>query len=239
MYTLSLNEEQVRVVREAQRVWEVIINHRLPTFALFYHLDIPYFNLTYQNLKMAECLCENEIFEKDIYPETFKIRRGENSFLMEMEEKDFKNLSRLLDFFGRIHLRQFNIIGELMRYYGKYQTAEPRESHDDVHGDRNPSLDIFLNTMAIMDILLDEVCRWSMRKGDERDKNFPSYGRPSLSITNDEVNNDARIARDIEWVIRHRLAWDKNPKPEFKNWHYDQPNSLSKFTLPAMDKKEA
>ena len=61
---------------------------------------------------------------------------------------------------------------------------------------------------------------------------FPD-GSPSM--TNPKVPESARIAWDIQQVIRHRRSWDDNPGGGITT-NFDEPMKLSKVPLPKMEK---
>ncbi len=59
----------------------------------------------------------------------------------------------------------------------------------------------------------------------------------SYSIHNDKVDDNFRAAYDIQQVIRHRLAWDRQPEgsPRY-HVHFDAPQQISKEPLPTIEK---
>lgn len=78
-------------------------------------------------------------------------------------------------------------------------------------------------------------------------ENVDGY-RSSLGIHNDKVKQDAKIAWEINQVIRHRLSWDRAIAKGItdgtaRNWSemmgvcYDEPFPCSGEALPKIDKK--
>lgn len=51
------------------------------------------------------------------------------------------------------------------------------------------------------------------------------------SISSRDIRDDFRVAYDLHQVIRHRLAWDRNPKKDIMNCHKDEPMRWSKVEL--------
>lgn len=58
----------------------------------------------------------------------------------------------------------------------------------------------------------------------------------NYGIHNEEINDKFRIAYDIQQVVRHRLAWDRNPKGEI-TVNFDKPRQISKMELPKIVNK--
>ena len=48
-----------------------------------------------------------------------------------------------------------------------------------------------------------------------------------FGITNSDIRDAARIAWDLSQVVRHRLAWDRNPEGDYMSVHFDEPRNLS------------
>ncbi len=60
-------------------------------------------------------------------------------------------------------------------------------------------------------------------------------GNSSFGITSPEISDDYRVARDIQQVIDHRMAWDKKPEGGIGiNFH--EPIQWSKEPLPSIGK---
>jgi hypothetical protein len=62
------------------------------------------------------------------------------------------------------------------------------------------------------------------------------FGHPengSHGIHNPKVNDDFRVAYDIQQVLRHRLAFDRNPKGGI-TVDFDTPRAISDLPLPTI-----
>lgn len=67
-------------------------------------------------------------------------------------------------------------------------------------------------------------------------KLFGLSSNASHGIHSDKIGDQARIAWDIQRVIRHRLAWDREGNPPTRDWktmmgvHFDAPDNASSKT---------
>lgn len=70
-------------------------------------------------------------------------------------------------------------------------------------------------------------------------KNGSVNAHPSLRSA--EVDDDYRVLYDLHQVIRHRLAWDREPQPQgLRGVSYDDPYQMSKDEpLARIDEKSA
>jgi len=57
------------------------------------------------------------------------------------------------------------------------------------------------------------------------------------SIHSKEISDDARVCYDFLQVVRHRLAWDNNPKGDW-TVNFDEPRQTSSLPLPQIAQSE-
>lgn len=58
----------------------------------------------------------------------------------------------------------------------------------------------------------------------------------SFGLRNERVEDVFRVAYDVNQVVQHRLAWDRNPEGGPQVW-YRTPDRTSKQDLPTIEKK--
>jgi hypothetical protein len=79
--------------------------------------------------------------------------------------------------------------------------------------------------------------------GEVLDETAVAFGvRPERNsfygITSNEIHDRARVAWDIQQVVRHCVAWERNPEGGF-TVEFDSPLCVSGKQLPEMRKKPA
>lgn len=63
---------------------------------------------------------------------------------------------------------------------------------------------------------------------------YPGNGSASHGITSDQVPEGAKIAYDLQCVLRHRRAWDENPAGGW-SVNYQDPLHTAKHPLPKVE----
>jgi hypothetical protein len=126
---------------------------------------------------------------------------------VEISEKQARIIISALDFYSRIGIGQFR---EIVSAFSWWQRDEQWLNHR------------------------DEVERLI------HDAQFNLTGMPfnaSYGIFSPEVPESAKIAWDIQQVIRHRLAWDRNPKGGM-TVDFDTPMKSSTKDFPTIEEKK-
>jgi hypothetical protein len=74
-----------------------------------------------------------------------------------------------------------------------------------------------------------DACKASLDHAKFVIAGLPSGG--SHGIHNPKVRDAFRVAYDIQQVVRHRIAWDRNPEGNRSLVHFDEPRQISKHPL--------
>lgn len=120
---------------------------------------------------------------------------------IELSDKQADILIAALDLYSRIHLGQFEEVANIARMYDISKLNKDYEAHNEFE---------------------DAVREAKIILGFDRNG---SYG-----IFNEQVNDVARIAWDMQQVIRNHLAWKRNPEGGF-TVNFDAPHHSSKENL--------
>ena len=117
---------------------------------------------------------------------------------IELSDKQADVLVAALDLYSRIHLGQFEEVANIARMHDISKLDKDYDAHNDFE-------DAIREAKTILGF----------------DRNA-SYG-----IFNERVNDIARVAWDMQQVIRHHLAWKRNPEGGF-TVNFDTPHRSSK-----------
>lgn len=120
---------------------------------------------------------------------------------IELSDKQADVLIAALDLYSRIHLGQFEEVANVARMYDVSRLNGDYEAHNEFD-------DAIREAKTILGFC---------RNG--------SYG-----IFNERVNDVARVAWDMQQVIRHYLAWKRNPEGGF-TVNFDTPHRSGKEDL--------
>jgi hypothetical protein len=127
-----------------------------------------------------------------------------------LNEKQAEVLVRALDLFSRIGVGQ---IKEVQNVLSLYLTK----------GRANDKAIALVDTDRVCQ-LLDEIAK--------------EYGHPRgshWSILSDQINDDFRVAYDIQQVVRNYLAWKLNPNGGMQVDFYDPKKTSRTQELPKID----
>lgn len=125
------------------------------------------------------------------------------NYKLEISEKQASIIQRALELFSRVHIGQLQYVLEQFRQHW----IKPKKDCD------------FEECEKLMSLLKMHLTGFKMNE---------SYGIHSL-----EVDDDARIAWDLQQVIRHRVSWDREDNPKNRNWktmmgvNFDEPMKSS------------
>lgn len=113
---------------------------------------------------------------------------------IELTDKQADILVAALDLYSRIHLGQFEEVANIARMYDISKFHNEYDAHND----------------------FDDAIREA--------KGILGFDRnASWGIFNDKVNDLARVSWDMQQVIRHHLAWKRNPEGGF-TVNFDTPH---------------
>lgn len=112
-----------------------------------------------------------------------------------------------------LEVGHLDVIRRALDFYGRVGLGQFRE----VLRVPNPrTFDVTAHQQA--EVLLDVVRRLTMSDLTE--------GNSYHGIRSEKISDDFRVAYDVQQVIRHRLAWDRNPKGDFMV-DFDEPYRTS------------
>jgi hypothetical protein len=133
---------------------------------------------------------------------------SDHKYTIHLTERQARVIVDALDLFSRIGMGQLKEVAYVLR-------QNPLPSYD-------PDLEIRTNLLFKIRDKLDILARYWM-KG-------PGY----YGITSKSISDKFRIAWDIQQVVRHRLAWDRNPKGDI-TIDFDNPMKTSEEDLPKIE----
>jgi hypothetical protein len=136
---------------------------------------------------------------------------SDRKYILHLTENQARVIVKALDLYSRIGMGQLGEIAYVLMNYSK-------SSSDNEIQDR---ADRFHVLRERLDIISQS---WMGRSGH--------YG-----ISSEKISDVFRIAWDIQQVVRHRLAWDRNPKGDI-TVDFDDPLKYSSEQLPTIKLEE-
>lgn len=133
------------------------------------------------------------------------------SYTLHLTEKQARVIVNALDLYSRIGMGQLKEVAYVLR-----QNPLPKA---------DPELDARITLLSDIRDRLDTLSRYWMN------------GSGYYGITSKSISDVFRTAWDIQQVIRHRLAWDRNPKGGI-TVDFDNPMVTSEEALPKIEAKE-
>jgi hypothetical protein len=133
-------------------------------------------------------------------------------YTLHLTEKQARVIVNALDLYSRIGMGQLKEVAYVLRAQniGAKTDAEIQEHSDQIN---------------IIRDRLEALSRYWM--------NGPGYH----SIASQKISDVFRVAWDIQQVVRHRLAWDRNPKGDI-TVDFDNALKTSKEPLPQIESKD-
>jgi hypothetical protein len=133
---------------------------------------------------------------------------SDHKYTLHLTERQARVIVDALDLFSRIGMGQLKEVAYVLR-------QNPLPSSD-------PDLEARTTLLSEIRDKLDTLSRYWMK------------GPGFYGITSKSISDRFRIAFDIQQVIRHRLAWDRNPQGDI-TVDFDNPTKTSEEDLPKIE----
>lgn len=134
-------------------------------------------------------------------------------YTLHLTEKQARVIVNALDLYSRIGMGQLKEVAYVLR-----ATQKLNDNTDVEIQERSDQINIIRDR-------LEAISRYWMN------------GSGYHSITSQKISDVFRVAWDIQQVIRHRLAWDKNPKGDI-TVDFDDALKTSEEQLPTIESKD-
>jgi hypothetical protein len=134
-----------------------------------------------------------------------KVKKSERVYNLRLTEEQCRVILKSAEFYGRLALGQIKTAIDV--YYG------------------------FRNKVGGHTVQLD---RYNYHCGELKSALTGLNANESYGIFNKEVDDSARVAWDIQQVVRHRLAWDRTPEGGY-TVDFGTPMKSSQEPLPSIE----